>query len=65
MGLSGRVGWVWICKLIQENFNDEKHPPLFQLHVIWYIGFGLAIKIKCDLQIAPTCHVKHDTLRTK
>jgi hypothetical protein len=44
MGLNGRV-----CKLIQENFNDKKYPPLFQLNVIWYIGFCLAVEIKCDL----------------
>jgi hypothetical protein len=61
----GLRGWVWICKLIQENFNDKKHPPLFQLHVIWYIGFGLAIKIERNLQIAPTWSVKRDTLRVK
>ena len=60
----GLKGWVLTCKPIQENSNDEKNPPLFQLHVIWYVGFGLAIKIKCDLQIAPTCNVNHDTLRT-
>ena len=53
----------WVCKFIQENSNDEKNPPLFQLHVIWYVGLGLAIKIERDLQIAPTCNVNHDTLR--
>jgi hypothetical protein len=59
----GLKGWVWICKPIQENSNNEKNPPLFQLHVIWYVGFGLAIKIKCDLQITPACNVNHGTLR--
>jgi hypothetical protein len=53
----GLKGWVLTCKPIQENLNDEEDPPLFQLHVIWYVGFGLAIKIKCDLQFAPTCNV--------
>jgi len=38
-----------VCKLIQEHFNNEKYPPLFELHVIWYVGFGLAVEIKCNL----------------
>jgi hypothetical protein len=54
-----------VCKLIQENFNDKKYPPLFQLNVIWYVGFCLAVEIKCDLQIAPACNVKFDLLRAK
>jgi hypothetical protein len=60
MGLNGGV-----CKLIQENFNNKKYPPLFQLNVIWYVGFCLAVEIKCDLQIAPVCNVKLATLRAK
>ena len=54
MGLDGRV-----CKLIQEYVNDEKYPPLFQLYVVWYIAFSLAIKIKCDLQVAPARNCQH------
>lgn len=60
MGLSGGV-----CKLIQENLNDEKYPPLFQLNVIWYVRFCLAVEIKCDLQIAPTCNIRHTTFESK
>lgn len=60
MGLNGGV-----CKLIQENLNDEKYPPLFQLNVVWYVRFCLAVEIKCDLQIAPTCDVRHIKLRAK
>jgi len=60
MGLSGGV-----CKPIQENLNDEKYPPLFQLDVVRHVGFRLAVKIKCDLQFAPTCDVRHAALRAK
>ena len=60
MGLSGGV-----CKLIQENLDDEKYPPLFQLIVVWYVRFCLAVEIKCDLQIAPACDIRHTTLRAK
>ena len=52
MRLDGRV-----CKLIQEYVNDEKYPPLFQLYVVWYIAFRLAVEIKCDLQVAPARNV--------
>jgi hypothetical protein len=52
MGLDGRV-----CKLIQEHVNDENYPPLFQLYVVWYIAFSLAVEIKCDLQVAPARNV--------
>ena len=52
MRLDGRV-----CKLIQEYVNDEKYPPLFQLYVVWYIAFSLAVEIKCDLQVAPARNV--------
>lgn len=52
MGLDGRV-----CKLIQEYVNDEKYPPLFQLYVVWYIAFSLAVEIKRDLQVAPVRNV--------
>src|SRR5258708_16239690 len=48
MGLDRRV-----CKLIQEYFDDENYPPLFQLYVVRYIAFSLAVEIKCDLQVAP------------
>lgn len=52
VGLDGRV-----CKLIQEYVNDEKYPPLFQLYVVWYIAFSLAVEIKRDLQVAPVRNV--------
>jgi hypothetical protein len=43
MGLDGMV-----CKLIQEYFNDEKYPPLFQFYVVWYVSLSLAVEIQCD-----------------
>jgi hypothetical protein len=38
---------------MQEDLNNEKYPPLFELAIVWYVTFGFSIQVECYLQIAP------------
>lgn len=58
------LGASTMGRLDEEDVNDEKYPPFFELHVVGYIALGLAVQLECDVQVAPSGMSELDVCET-